>query len=285
MTENKSPVTGKIRALIVDDEPLARRALRAMLSADTEVESIAECENGQQAILAIREQSPDMVFLDVQMGGINGFEVIREIGVKNMPLTIFVTAFDHYAVQAFETRALDYLLKPFDHERFDEALTRAKTVLRQRKLDLMSENLLGMLKDLNVGHNILAQHSSPPHDLKTTDFPPDETLERLVIKSAGRIYFLKTEEVAWIAATGSYVELHVGDKTHLMREMIGNLYARLDRRKFLRIHRSIIVNIERIKDIQPLFKGEYIITLTNGRQLKSSRGYRSELLALFGEAR
>lgn len=280
MIENKLTVTGKIRALIVDDESLARRALRAMLSADAEVEIIAECDDGRQAAAIIREESPDIVFLDVQMPGQDGFGVIKEIGVKYMPLTIFVTAYDKYAVQAFEARALDYLLKPFDYDRFDEALTRAKVALRQHKLGVMSENLLALFKDINIS----AQHDSE-NDLKTKNSSPQEPLERLVIKSAGRIYFLKTEEVDWIAATGSYVELHVGDKTHLMREMIGNLYAHLNQKKFLRVHRSIIVNIERIKDIKPLFKGEYVITLTSGKQLKSSRGYRSELLELFGEAR
>ncbi|HLM62578.1 MAG TPA: LytTR family DNA-binding domain-containing protein [Pyrinomonadaceae bacterium] len=281
MIENRPLVNGKIRVLIVDDEPLALRALRAMLSADAEVEIIAECDDGRQAITIIRDRSPNIVFLDVQMSGMNGFDVVREIGIENMPLTIFVTAYDKYAVQAFEARALDYLLKPFDHERFEEALNRAKNSFRQQKLGKMNENLLTVLKDMNVSPSKL----SPPLGEKINALSPAEPLERLVIKSGGRIYFLKTEEIDWIAATGDYVELHAGNKTHLMREMIGNLQPRLDSKKFLRIHRSIIVNIERIKEIQPLFKGEYIITLSSGIQLKSSRGYRSELLELFGNAR
>ena len=263
----------KIRALIVDDESLAREALAVMLVADPEIEVIAECRNGREAVEAIRKKSPDVVFLDIQMPETDGFQVIEEIGADRMPVTVFVTAYDKYALRAFEAHALDYLLKPFDHDRFDAALQRAKTQVRQRKLGEISENLLAMMQDvkLKFGESESAARTEP--------------IDRVVVKASGRIYFLKTEEIDWVEAAGDYLSLHTGNQTHLIRETMGDFYAKLDAKKFLRIHRSTIVNIERIKDIRPLFKGEYVITLTSGTRLKSSRGYRRELQRLLDEAR
>lgn len=272
----------KIRALVVDDESLAREALLVMLNDDPDVEVIAECRNGREAVKAIREKSPDVVFLDIQMPEMDGFQVVEEVGARRMPATVFVTAYDKHALRAFEAHALDYLLKPFDHDRFDAALQRAKTFVRQQQLGDIGESLFAMLQDLK---------------LKTAESPADaergkperavhkEPLDRVVIKAGSRIYFLKVEEIDWIEGAGDYLSLHSGNQTHLIRETMGNFHAELDAQKFLRIHRSTIVNIERIKDIRPLFKGEYVITLTTGRRLKSSRGYRHELQPLLDEAR
>lgn len=272
----------KIRAIIVDDELLAREALRAMLKEDPEIEITAECRNGREAVAAIREQSPDVVFLDIQMPEMDGFQVIEEIGVKQMPVSVFVTAYDKYALRAFDAHALDYLLKPFDHDRFDTALRRAKISVREKKLGEISENLFSLMNDLKP-----AQKESflQPDDGKTAELNAKEPISRVAIKSGGRIYFLKIEEIDWVEASGDYLSLHAGSQTHLIRETMGNFHAKLDSRKFLRIHRSTIVNIERIKEIRPLFKGEYVVALSSGIRLTSSRGYRCELQALLDEAR
>lgn len=263
---NSYPIYRKIRALIVDDESLAREALLVMLDDDPEIEVIAECRNGREAVTVIREQSPDVVFLDIQMPEMDGFQVVEEIGAKQMPVTIFVTAYDKHALRAFEAHALDYLLKPFDHERFSNALQRAKTRVRQQQLGDISEGLFAALRDLKP------KAASP-------------SIDRVVIKSGGRIYFLKTEEIDWVEGAGDYLTLHSGSQTHLIRETMGNFHATLDPQKFLRIHRSTIVNIERIKDIRPIHKGEYVITLTSGISLKASRGYRHEIQSLLDQAR
>jgi two-component system LytT family response regulator len=273
----------KIRALIVDDESLAREALSVMLDDDPDIEVIAECRNGREAVTVIREQSPDVVFLDIQMPEMDGFQVVEEVGAMRMPVTIFVTAYDKHALRAFEAHALDYLLKPFDHDRFNAALQRAKTFVRQQKLGEISESLFAMLQDLKLKTGVDsptgADQGNPEKAARK------EPIDRVVIKSGGRIYFLKIEEIDWVEGAGDYLTLHSGSQTHLIRETMGNFHAKLNPRKFLRIHRSTIVNIERIKDIRPLFKGDYVITLTSGARLKASRGYRRELQALLDEAR
>ena len=272
----------KIRALIVDDESLAREALLVMLNDDPEIEVIAECRNGIEAVTAIREQSPDVVFLDIQMPEMDGFQVVEEVGAMRMPVTIFVTAYDKHALRAFEAHALDYLLKPFDHDRFNTALQRAKTFVRQQKLGEISESLFAVLKDMKLK---TGESPSEADNRKPERAVHKEPIDRVVIKSGGRIYFLKIEEIDWVEGAGDHLSLHSGNQTHLIRETMGNFHAKLDSQKFLRIHRSTIVNIERIKDIQPLFKGDYVITLTSGIRLKASRGYRRELQALLDEAR
>lgn len=272
----------KIRALIVDDESLAREALMVMLSDDPEIEVIAECRNGREAVTVIREQSPDVVFLDIQMPEMDGFQVVEEVGAMRMPVTIFVTAYDKHALRAFEAHALDYLLKPFDHDRFDITLRRAKTFVRQQKLGEISESLFAVLHDLK------SKTGESPSDMdnrKPERVTHQGPINRVGIKSGGRIYFLKTEEIDWVEGAGDYLTLHSGSQTHLIRETMGNFHAKLDPQKFLRIHRSTIVNIERIKDIRPLYKGDYMITLTSGISLKASRGYRHELRPLLDEAR
>lgn len=272
----------KIRAIVVDDESLAREALLVMLSDDPEIEVIAECRNGKEAVAAIRQQSPDIVFIDIHMPEMDGFQVISEIGTQQMPVTVFVTAYDKHALRAFEAHALDYLLKPFDHDRFNTALQRAKTFVRQQNLGEISENLFALLKDVKL-KNVESTSAIDPQ--KPEKVAHKDPINRVVIKSGGRIYFLKVEEIDWIEGAGDYLNLHSASGTHLIRETMGNFHAELDSQKFIRIHRSIIVNIERIKDIRPLFKGDYLVTLISGKSLKASRGYRHELQTLLDEAR
>jgi two-component system LytT family response regulator len=247
---------GKIRVLVADDEPLARERLRTLLTREDGLEIIAECPNGIEAIDSIGKLSPDLVFLDIQMPGASGFDVIEAIGPTRMPLVIFVTAFDHYALKAFDVHALDYLLKPFDRDRFHEALVRARQQLERRTNGDLERRLLELVQDLK---------------------PATQRLERFVIKSGGRVFFVRADEIDWIEAAGNYVKLHVGAETHLFRETMNSLESRLDPDVFFRIHRSHIVNIERVRELQPWFNGEYVVFLKNGTRLTLSRGYREKL--------
>ena len=246
----------RIRALIVDDEPLARERIRNLVERDPEVVVAAECRDGQEAIAAIRERAPDLVFLDVQMPEKSGFDVIAEVDVAVLPVIVFVTAHDDYALRAFEVAALDYLLKPFDEDRFSKSLDRAKTQIRSRRPDEFQQRVLSMMEGLRTA---------------------TRGLERLIVKTGGQLVFLKTEEVDWIQAEGNYVRLHVGRASHLVRETIQSLEASLDPARFMRIHRSTIVNLDRVREIQPLVHGEYRVVLTDGTKLSLSRGYRDRL--------
>lgn len=249
----------KIRVLIVDDEPIARRGVRLQLKGEREIEIVGECANGFEAVAAIQTLAPDLVFLDVQMPEMDGFEVIEAIGVKQMPRVIFVTAYDGYTLRAFEVHALDYLLKPFDRERFLKALNHARSSLEHQTSGDLNSRLIRLLNDrLDVR----------------------QPLERLVIKSGGRIYFLSVEDVSWIEAADNYVELHTGRESHLLRDTISNLAARLDPGQFLRIRHSVLVNLRHIKELRPLFRGEHLIILRDGTELTSSRRYRKNLDAV-----
>jgi two-component system LytT family response regulator len=253
----------KIRALIVDDEPLARERIRTLLEGEPEIELIGECADGLRAVTSIRTEKPDLVFLDVQMPELGGFEVIEALKDERLPAVIFVTAHDKYALRAFDVHALDYLLKPFDRERFHKAVARARDALERERRGEIDKRLLELLKDVR---------------------PESKALERLVIKSAGRVFFLKTDEIDWIEAAANYVRLHVGRDSHLLRETMNALEARLDSEKFLRIHRSTIVNIERIKELHPLFRGEHLVILHDGTRLTLGRNYRDRLQSLLGHA-
>ena len=252
----------KLRALIVDDEPLARERVRRLLAADEEIEIIGDCADAFAAIKTVKEHAPDLLFLDVQMPGKDGFAVLDEIKGACTPVVIFLTAYDQYAVRAFEACALDYLLKPFDEERFTKALARAKAQLRRaEETDETTAALLGAQEPRGAG-----------------------ALERVVVKTGGRIFFLKTAEVDWIEAYGNYVRLHVGPTAYLLREPISSLEAQVDPTRFLRIHRSALVNIERIREMQPMFHGQYIVILHDGTRLTLSRRYRSKLQKSLGKA-
>jgi two-component system, LytTR family, response regulator len=230
----------KIRTLIVDDEPLARSNIRVLLRLDPEIEIVGECGSGADALAEIRSETPDLVFLDVQMPECDGFDVLERLGAQLPPAIVFVTAHDQYALRAFEAGALDYLLKPFDNGRFERALIRAK----QRVL---------------TGKEL-------PHDQ-----------ERLVIKSVGQISFVKISEIDWIEAADYYACLHVGARTHLLRRSISELEQELNPAMFCRIHRSTIVNLNRVRSLEVSAAGEYEVVLDNGSSLRLSRRYRKRL--------
>ena len=252
----------KIRTLVVDDEPIARERVLSLLQNEPDVEVIGECGDGQQAIASIQQHAPDLVFLDVQMPGCDGFGVIDAVGVDKMPAVIFITAYDEYALRAFEVRALDYLLKPFGRDRFRETLKHARASLERRRAGDLGRRLLALVNDIK---------------------PEPARLERLVVKSGGRVFFLRTDEIDWIEAAGNYVRLHLGQEAHLFRETMNRMEARLDPRRFARIHRSRIVNTERIKELQPWFNGEHVIILRDGTRLTLSRGYKDRLQEQIGK--
>ncbi|HVH68271.1 MAG TPA: LytTR family DNA-binding domain-containing protein [Gemmatimonadales bacterium] len=261
-----------IRTLIVDDEPTARAGIRQLLSGDPEIVVMGECADGRQASAAIRESAPDLVFLDVQMPELDGFGVLREVGVDSPPAFVFVTAYDQYALRAFEVHAIDYLLKPFTDERFRESLQRAKQQVRQGQLVGLSRKLAALLDGVDGGARALDRPSRP------------EYLERLVVKSGGKVTLVRVADIEWIDAEGDYVRIHVGKAWHLLRETMKNLEGQLDPERFVRIHRSTIVNLERVKELQPFFRGEYVVVLQSGITLKLSRGYRDHLEARLGRA-
>ncbi len=245
-----------MRALIVEDEPLARERLAALVADDPDVELAGECGDGPAAVDAIRELAPDVVFLDVEMPGFDGFRVVEEVGPADMPVTVFVTAYDQYAVKAFEVSATDYLLKPYDADRFAAALGRAKKqVLARRK-------------------------GGPParlSELLATPKPAGGPLERIAVKSQGSVVFVRCADLDWVEAAGNYTRLHAGSATHLLRETMTNLESKLDPKTFVRIHRSTIVNLERVRELQPFFHGDYLVFLKDGTRLTMSRNYRPKL--------
>ncbi len=246
----------KIRTLVVDDEPLARERLTGLLFNEPDIDIVGQCRDGEEAVTSIVDLSPDLVFLDVQMPQMGGFDVIEAVGNERMPLVIFVTAYDQHALKAFQVRALDYILKPFDRERFSEALQRARKQIERDETGDLGRRLLALVKDLRK------------------DQPRSE---RLVVKAGGRLFFLRADEIDWIEAAGNYVRLHVGNTSHLLRETMNAIEGRLDPEKFFRIHRSRIVNMERIQELQPWLNGEYSVLLRTGTRLTLSRGYREKL--------
>jgi two-component system LytT family response regulator len=255
----------RIRVLVVDDEPLARAGVCELLSRDAELDVVGEAANGEEAVAAITELKPDLVMLDVQMPGMTGFEVIRTIGPERMPAVVFTTAYDQFAVRAFEVNAVDYLLKPFDDERFAITIARAKKAVRHAHAGELSRRLVELLeKTDSPAKPALAPAPSPFSD-------------RLVVKSGGRVVFLRTDEIDWVEAADYYVKLHSAGKTHLLRETMNALEDRLDPNKFFRVHRSAIVNLDRVRELQPYFRGEHVVILNDGTKLKLSRGRRAKL--------
>jgi len=251
----------KVRTLIVDDEELGRKRIRKLLSSESEFEIVGESRDGREAIRALEKLSPDLVFLDVQMPELDGFDVLSQIAPAKMPVIIFVTAHDHFALKAFQAQALDYLLKPFDDERFAQALQRARTYLNGNAAGEIRERLARLVKGLpSQGQYLL----------------------RVAVKSAGRVVFLKAGEIDWIEAAGNYVNLHVGKESYLLRGRMSELEKRFDPEQFFRIHRSTMVNLDRVKELQPLFKGESIVILKDGQQLSASRSCTQRLQALLG---
>ncbi len=263
-----------IKTIVVDDEPLARRRILRLLKAEPDVEIVAECSDGREAIDAIKQHHPDLVFLYVQMPELDGLGVLQAFEAEQLPLVIFTTAYDQYAVRAFEVHAVDYLVKPFDPERFRSAFQRAREQLDRAQASDQNQRLIALLEQL------AAQARSGE-----SGTGGDRYLDRLMIRSGGKIFFVKTAEIDWVEAAANYVRLHVGRESHVIRETISNLAERLDPSHFARIHRSTIVNLDRVKEMQPWFSGEYIVILRDGTRLKLSRGYRERLEEQLGQTR
>jgi two-component system, LytTR family, response regulator len=243
----------KIRALIVDDEPLARQRVRLLLTEEADVEILGESEDGIEAVAQIEAGKPDLLFLDVQMPEMDGFELLRRVPQDLLPVVIFTTAYDEHALQAFDAHALDYLLKPFKPERFKQAVQRARELIANKQAGAAARGLLELLGERSA---------------------PASQLTRLTVKTPGKIIFVSLEDVDTIEAAGKYAVVHVGKENHILRETMTSLESNLPPQRFLRISRSVIVNIDRIQELQPMFKGENVILLKNGMRYPTSRSLR-----------
>ena len=260
-TPATSATSTHLRVVIVDDEELARDRIHALLAGRDDVTIVGECADGASAVETIDRERPDLVFLDVQMPGMDGFDVLQHIDSARVPAVVFVTAHDGHAIRAFDIHALDFLLKPFDQPRFETALTRARQQIEQRRGAPVDPQLASLIEELR------SERTHP---------------QRLVIKSGGRVHFLRTDEVDWVEASGNYVKIHTNGDAHLLRESMKNMEQRLDPRTFVRIHRSSIVNIDRIKELEPWFHGEYVVIMRDGTRLTASRVFSDRLTALVG---
>jgi two-component system LytT family response regulator len=254
------PLDTVVRTVIADDERLARQKLLILLESEPLVKVVAECQDGRQAVSAIRSFQPDMLLLDIQMPDLDGFQVLSEIPPDEMPVVIFTSAYDQYAIRAFEANALDYLLKPFDQERLHHAVERARSELRKERDREITHRILSLLSQVRSVAPAAAEKDS-----------------RLVIKANGRVVFLDLDNIEWVEAAANYVRLNVGKESYLFRETISRISERLDANHFVRIHRSTIVNVRKIKELIPVNSGEYVVVLKSGRELSCSRGYRSAL--------
>ncbi len=246
----------RLRALVIDDEPLARKRILRLLGDEPDIEVVGECGNPRDAQAFLKQETPDLVFLDVQMPEMDGFDLLREVGTRKPPAVVFVTAYDGYALKAFEVNAFDYLLKPFDEARFRLALERVRERLARREEDTLSNQLAALVDTLS---------------------PARPSRGRIAIKSAGKVMFVNVSDIDWIEAADNYACLHCNGITHVLRETMNSLEAKLDRTQFARIHRSLIVNIDRIAEMQPWFRGDYLVILKDGTKLKLSRTYRDAL--------
>jgi two-component system LytT family response regulator len=252
----------KIRTLIVDDEELARERLRSFLAHEPDLELVGECPDGAEAVEVLDRDPVDLLFLDVQMPELDGFGVLEAARPAQMPVVVFTTAFSEHALRAFEVHALDYLLKPFDRERLHVTLERVRERLRESRSGALNEKLTALLADMR---------------------PQPPAVDRLVVKTGGKVVLVKMAEIDWIEAADNYVTLHVGPDTHMLRETMNALEARLNSKQFIRISRSTIVNLERIKELQPMFHGDYTVILRNGTRLNLSRSHREKLQHLLGK--
>ncbi len=257
----------KIRTLIVDDEPIARRRLHRLLRDHQDVEIAGDCATGEEAVQAITTETPDLVFLDVQMPGVDGFEVLRRLNGTPLPAIVFVTAFDQYAIDAFNVHALDYLLKPFSAERLEAALTRVREDLVGKAVQ-QARQLLGLLEDTNGPGS------------RSTGLQGERAgrIDRLLVKEDGRMIFLRATQIDWIEADGNYMKLHVSGETYTIRDTIGRLEQVLDPAVFLRVHRSSIVNLDSVRELHPWFAGDYMLFMKDGSEVKLSRTYRDHLM-------
>jgi len=254
---------GKIRALIADDEPLARKGLKKLLAGEPTIDIVAECEDGVQAVERIQDLRPDIVFLDVQMPGFDGFGVIDAVGVGEMPVTVFVTAYDLHAMRAFDVHAVDYLLKPLSGERLHIAVERAVALLEKPDRSILEKKVEALINTMR---------------------PSGDKLSRFIIRSVGKVIIVPVDEVDWIEAEGDYVKLHSPGKVHLHRERMSSLEKNLDPSVFIRIHRSTIVKIARIRELRPLVNGDHLVVLHTGEQLSLSRTMREKVFAVLQSA-
>lgn len=250
-----------IRTLIVDDEPLARERLRKLIEAEGDLEVIQECGDGVEAVEAIETRQPDLVFLDIQMPELDGFGVLEQVAVSQLPVVVFVTAYSQHAIRAFEVHALDYLLKPFTRDRFKQAITRVRSHLEQRQTGELNRKLSALLEEMR---------------------PDPKAPARLAVKADGRVLLLKVEDVDWVEGADNYVNLHIGKSSYLLRETMGAIEKRLESHHFIRVSRSAIVNLDRIKELQPMFHGDYAVILRDGTRLSLSRTHRDKLQTLLG---
>ena len=264
-----------IKVLIVDDESLARKRIKDLLSEKTDFEIVGECDNGTDAVKAIKKGEAELLFLDIQMQDMDGFDVLSDFDPTQLPKIIFITAYDQYALKAFEVHAIDYLLKPFDDERFDEMLLHVRKQIEKDNISELGGKLTSLLTDMKSSKSAETEDVSPA-------VPTQGYQKRLVIKSTGKVSFVEIDEVDWIGAEGSYVSLNTNGKAHLMRGTLKNLESILNPDEFLRIHRSTIVNISAIKELKSHFHGEYVVILRTGKRLKLSRNYRESAERLIG---
>ncbi|MBX2843597.1 MAG: LytTR family DNA-binding domain-containing protein [Flammeovirgaceae bacterium] len=267
----------KITAVIADDEKEARDGIKLLLENDTEIEIVGICKNGIEAIKAINDLKPKLVFMDIQMPGVNGLEVINSLDKSILPAIIFVTAYDQYSLKAFELHAMDYLLKPFTDERFFKALDHTKSFIKQNQLEKVNANLLNLLdfyqkEQKEEGSGKIIKETSQGNKLINN---------RLIIKSDGKIYFVELDKIVWVQAYDYYVRIHIANKFYLVRESLKQMEELLPSEKFVRIHKSSIVNIDHIIELEPHFNNEFIMKLDNGEELKSSRNFRDKLKGVF----
>jgi len=261
-----------IKALIIDDERLGRDVVRHMLSDHHDIEIIEECSNGKEALRLIRQSNPDLIFLDIKMPGMDGMELAECLDEACRPIIVFVTAYNEFAIQAFEQNAIDYLLKPFDQERFDQMIARVGKRFEQCEEAAFAQKLKGFLSsnsDLQMPRGLPQEEGRKP-------------IDRIVVKESGRVFFVNPEEVDYFEASGNYVALNLDRKTHLVYDTLTKMEQKLDSSKFLRIHRSTIVNLDRVQELQPHFNGEYVVILNSGAKLKLSRSYKEEARAKLG---
>ena len=278
-------MTTPLRAVVVDDEPLARRRVVRLLRREPDVEVVAVCGDGREAVQAVHAHAPDLLFLDVQMPEMTGVDVIRALDPGCRPAVVFITAYDQYAIQAFEVHALDYLLKPYTPARLSAAVQRATRQLQApvhdtARLSELLEHLDRERRELaaKLNGSPPAPPAPPPAAPAAAAGAPISHTGRLLVKEGERMFFVPVERVDWLEAEGNYVRLHCGRDAHLVRGTLGGMEEQLDARRFTRIHRSTIVNVDRVKEVRPWFAGDYLVKLQDGTELRLSRRYRDRLL-------
>lgn len=243
--------------IIVDDEPLARKRIQSLLEQDAEIKILKVCANGKEAIEAVNEQLPDMLFIDIQMPELNGFEVVQALESKSIPAIIFVTAYDEFALKAFEVHAIDYLLKPFENERFFATVNRAKSLIKSNEPLDINEKVAQLVEELTA---------------------KKQFIKRIMVKNSDKVFFIEVDEIDYLESSGNYVKIHSGGKHQLVRDTLTNMMNNLDPEIFFRVHRTTVVNIQKVKELQPWFHGDYLVVMKDGTKLNMSRNYKEILV-------